>query len=91
VVQKETAVAKVASTKSEGIDHMNEQIRKLRKQLRISQISAQQLQGENELLKDIQEDLDLSPQQPMTWTRPLRSVVLIDENLADPSLVYRTL
>jgi GTPase Era involved in 16S rRNA processing len=91
VVQKETAVAKVASTKSEGIDHMNEQIRKLRKQLRISQISAQQLQGENELLKDIQEDLDLSPQQPMTWTRPLRSVVLIDESLADPSLVYRTL
>lgn len=61
-------------TSSEEMKLMTEQITKLRRQLRSSQIATKQLQGENQLLKDASGAVHQRPS-----SRSLKSVLLIDE------------
>lgn len=67
---------------------MKEQIYKLRSQLRSSKFITQQLQGENELLKEL--ELFNQKSSPVSLSAT-RSVLIVDESLSDPTRSYRAL
>jgi predicted RNase H-like nuclease (RuvC/YqgF family) len=72
--KEEESHSSAGPTNLEEMKQMTEQMNKLRRQLRSSQIATKQLQGENQLLKDAAESVSQRPS-----THSLKSVLLIDE------------
>jgi predicted membrane chloride channel (bestrophin family) len=73
--KEEQSRSVAAPANIEEMNLMAEQIRKLRRQLRSSQVAAKQLQGENQLLKDVTESVSQRPS-----SHSLKSVLLMDES-----------
>lgn len=72
--KEEESHSSAGPTNLEKMKQMTEQMNKLRRQLRSSQIATKQLQGENQLLKDAAESVSQRPS-----AHSLKSVLLIDE------------